>query len=602
MLASKIPIHRLTPVLITLVLLGSTIPLAVSAAMPKTGQWNGGEGSVLASSNDLTCTHDGSAWGSLLSCTLDSASLAPGESQALTLAGKVTNTLPVPMYVINPVTVTASDGGETFIASDRARTWVSDCAVRLNDTPMGIDLQAAINASTLPSDVVKVSGYCPVHDLNLNKTLVLQGGWSPDFDQWDPAVYTTTLDGQGLGRVMGIVGSINPIIEGFVFTGGSSDFGGGIFISSDSATIQNNTITGNSATAYGGGIFISSCSPTIQNNTFTRNNAPTGGGLSNDAGNPIIKNNTFTGNGTGYRGGGLYNGSGSPTIQNNTFTGNSGGNRGGGLFNDSGNPTIQNNTFTGNQSIFGGGLVNHHGSPAIENNTFTSNSGNYGGGLFNFFNNPSIQNNTFTDNSAINYGGGLVNDSGSPFIQNNAFSGNYAPGLLTSGGNPVIQNNTFSDNIIGGLGITDGSPIIQNNTFFNNRTPIGGALNISDGSPIILSNIIVNNSGYGIDILVDATPTLDYNDIWNNTGGDYAGIAPGVHDISADPLMVEPAYDNFHLAPGSPCIDAGDPVNFPETDFEGDLRPYGNAPDIGADEFNGTVVYIRRVYLPLLQK
>jgi hypothetical protein len=78
---------------------------------------------------------------------------------------------------------------------------------------------------------------------------------------------------------------------------------------------------------------------------------------------------------------------------------------------------------------------------------------------------------------------------------------------------------------------------------------------------------------------------LDYNDVWNNTGGDYFDVTPGPHDISADPLLVDPTNGDYHLAPGSPCIDAGDPLNYPPTDFEGDPRPNGVAPDIGVDEF-----------------
>ena len=128
----------------------------------------------------------------------------------------------------------------------RRSTWVTWCAVQLNDTPMGSDLQAAIDASTQTTDMVKVSGYCRVHDLSLNKTLILQGGWSQDFSEWDPAVYTTTLDGQGLGRVIEVNGDVNPTIEGFVITGGSSDHGGGMYNNSGSPIIQNNTFSGNS--------------------------------------------------------------------------------------------------------------------------------------------------------------------------------------------------------------------------------------------------------------------------------------------------------------------------------------------------------------------
>jgi len=73
------------------------------------------------------------------------------------------------------VEATASAGGDTLKARDTASTSALWCAVRLNDTPMGDDLQAAVDASTQATDVVKVGGYCRVHDLNLNKTLTLQG-------------------------------------------------------------------------------------------------------------------------------------------------------------------------------------------------------------------------------------------------------------------------------------------------------------------------------------------------------------------------------------------------------------------------------------------
>jgi hypothetical protein len=41
---------------------------------------------------------------------------------------------------------------------------------------------------------------------------------------------------------------------------------------------------------------------------------------------------------------------------------------------------------------------------------------------------------------------------------------------------------------------------------------------------------------------------------------------------------------DWHLAAGSPAIDAGDPNDFPAKDFDGQSRPRGAAPDAGADE------------------
>jgi uncharacterized repeat protein (TIGR01451 family) len=526
-------------------------------------------------STSLTCTHDGSTWGGALSCTLEGLSLGPGDSQELTVTVNLTTTFSMMQHITNTVTASATADGNTFIARDQARTWVSWCEVRLNDTPMGDGLQTAINASTQTTDAVKVSGICRVHDLVLNKTLALQGGWRHDFVERDPARYPTTLDGQGLGRVLQVNGAVAPTIDGFIITGGeTNDDGGGISISSGSPVIQNNAFTGNSA-SYGGGVYNGYGSPTIQDNAFTDNSAVSGGGLYNGYGSPMIQHNSFTSNSAFSSGGGLYNDSGGSTIENNAFTANStdpdAGGQGGGLYNNSGSPVIQSNTFTDNSSFSGGGVYNYSGSPSIQDNIISGNSvTNNGGGMQNATGNPFIQDNTFTSNSSSNYGAGFYNDSGNPLVQNNIFASNSA----------AIKG--------GGLYNDGGALIIQNNTFFGNSAWWGGGIyNGSFYTVIVRSNILVDNTASlgGGGISSSSCALLDYNDVWNNAGGDYDLVIPGVHDISFDPLMVDPLYGDFHLSLGSPCIDAGDPVDYPLTDFEGDLRPNGSAPDIGADEY-----------------
>ncbi|MBN1179040.1 MAG: fibronectin type III domain-containing protein, partial [Anaerolineae bacterium] len=104
----------------------------------------------------------------------------------------------------------------------------ADCRVRLNDTPY-TTVQAAVDAGTVPSDVVRVSGYCTgvtaragmTQTVILSKTLTLQGGWNADFTARDPDLYPTTLDAEGGGRVIVIGGSgIAPTVEGLRITGG----------------------------------------------------------------------------------------------------------------------------------------------------------------------------------------------------------------------------------------------------------------------------------------------------------------------------------------------------------------------------------------------
>jgi hypothetical protein len=54
--------------------------------------------------------------------------------------------------------------------------------------------------------------------------------------------------------------------------------------------------------------------------------------------------------------------------------------------------------------------------------------------------------------------------------------------------------------------------------------------------------------------------------------------------VNADPKLLNPSSNDFHLTTGSPAIDAG--VTTAVTiDYDGNSRPQGSAYDIGAYEF-----------------
>ena len=81
---------------------------------------------------------------------------------------------------------------------------------------------------------------------------------------------------------------------------------------------------------------------------------------------------------------------------------------------------------------------------------------------------------------------------------------------------------------------------------------------------------------------------------------EFSGGWPGTGNINTDPLFVDPDNDDYHLSPGSPCIDAADNTAVQkgiDTDLDGNPRfvddpdtkdtGFGDPPiaDMGAYEF-----------------
>ncbi len=379
------------------------------------------------------------------------------------------------------------------------------------------------------------------------------------------------------------------VLDGFTVTGGNAD-----------GDAQRNTL--------GAGMYNNHSSPTLTNCTFSNNSAGyRGGGIYNDTSSPVLINCLLESNSAVERGGGMYNiWSSSPTLTNCTFSDNEA-RAGGGMSNLSASPSLTDCAFTGNSAIEGGGAMdNYSSSPTLTNCTFSGNhTDGTGGAMINQISSPTMTNCTFTGNSADNGGAMRNSTSSSPLLTNCTFSGNSAGsegGGLNNiwSSSPTLTNCTFHGNTAGseGGGIFnswDSSPTLTNCTFTGNSAADGGAIsNYESSSPTLTNCILWGDTSPEVFGTVMSEPVITYSDI----DGGYTGVG----NIDADPLFVDAGSGDYHLAPGSPCIDAGlnTAPDLPAYDFEGDPRivdgDVDGVPiaDMGVDEVSFSI------YLPLV--
>ncbi len=218
-------------------------------------------------------------------------------------------------------------------------------------------------------------------------------------------------------------------------------------------------------------------------------------------------------------------------------------------------------------------------------------------------------------NGEAERGGGIYVSGGSPALRRNRIHGNTANleggGIYIAAGSPVVQNNLIYLNQSsqadgGGIYVASGTPLLQHNTLYSNTaSDNGGGICVAAGAPVISATILVSNSassGGGIYAPAGSSPVLGYNDVWGSedTGGNHVGEGIGNIFTSTNPLFEDPAGEDFHLRPGSPCVDQVPVVQTVGLDYEGQARPFGEKSDIGAHEFYTGTCFARlgngRVY------
>jgi parallel beta-helix repeat protein len=402
---------------------------------------------------------------------------------------------------------------------------------------------------------------------------------------------------------------------GFTIQNGSASDGGGITITGTNTapTIQHCIITNNVASDDGGGIYIAdnTTAPTIQNCIITNNVASDdGGGIYNINGSPTIDNCTISYNTAPYSyGGGIYNSGGTVSITDSSINNNKAcndtvppttGGAGGGIWiSCSSTSTIEDCDINDNDArLIAGGITaglnvnlarcdikrNHPSglalgsSNTIEDCDISDNTSSYGAGIYSEGGGvKTITGCTISGNDALNlpgygdgWGGGIAMYSATSDTQ-----------II----NCIIVDNTGYGSASherggGGIYLYSADPDIINCTISNNHSARygGGIYSSSSSAPTVTNSILWDDTDSTGDneIYVDGTSsiTVTYSDVeggWTGTG-----------NIDDDPDFETGDCNNYDLGSGTDCIDAGTSSGAPSDDICGNTRD--GSPDMGAVE------------------
>lgn len=256
-------------------------------------------------------------------------------------------------------------------------------------------------------------------------------------------------------------------------------------------------------------------------------------------------------------------GPGSMTVSNCTFKENRSDTNGAAIFTGDVHLTVSDCHFLRNVSSADGGAI-FHGSgnhAEISGSLFKNNHADGSGGAVQA-SQFTVTGCEFVGNSAGQDGGAVCGNIGSSNAINSLFLKNSS---LNNGGA-----------ICGGM-----FQVVTNCTFVKNRAGVEGGAVCNQRQCTITNSILWKDTPTEIFDADSSASVVTYSDVW--------GGCTGTGNINANPNFAH--GNNYHLEFGSPCIDAGTasaPL-LPATDFDGNPRIGGSAPDMGYVELDASV-------------
>ncbi len=361
----------------------------------------------------------------------------------------------------------------------------------------------------------------------------------------------------------------------------------GFYLNSGTATsvLAAVTVTNGYAASDSGGVLCAGIG-VVSNCIITGNTGLNGGGVRLLAGGGVGTDSSLVGNAApanNGRGGGAHLLDG--RLVRTLVQGNRAGEQGGGLF-LSGSPTVADCTIVQNAItndtifIYGGGIRDNSagtivGCWIVSNALAGTNTGN-GGGAHLYAALSSYSNCVFAYNTITNATGSAGAAGGGVYITQAASSNRFV-NCLVYGNRAKIQG--------GGVHLFQGQSKFINCTVSRNAadSSVGGVQPRNDA----VTNLLVNCIVYGNSAPSGSNYMLFANMTASNTCA--APLLAGSGNTATNPAFAAPAADNFRLAAGSPCLDAGLTEDWlrDTRDLDGHARVdrFSGRVDMGAYEF-----------------
>lgn len=394
-------------------------------------------------------------------------------------------------------------------------------------------IQAAINAAQTGDEINVAAGTYNERISFKGKNVALLGA----------GVGQSIIDGSSLGPVVQFVtGERSAILEGFTLRNGNSDTSGD-----------------------GGCIRIIEATPTLRE---------------------LELKGCITNTSTGDDGAGIHAKwtTGVLTIQDVVIDGAKARDDGGAMNLEGGTAVIERVVLkNGSVSWWGAGIKIVSGDVTVRDARIYNNAGVSGAGIYQSAGKLTIERSFFYNNNATSSssGGGAIytsSSSSSLIVRHSVFSGNTASAY-------------------GGAAYLFGISTLNQNLFLANTAATnGGNLYVSSGSLTGRNNVVAYSLAKGgLYASTSVVLSWQYNNVYQNTGGDYAGISSltGQNgNISVDPGFLAysnngvPTDDRYNLNSTSGMIDKGDPSIKDGNGSNSDIGLYG-ATTAGVLDFDG---------------